>query len=117
MDRLINTLTKGKHSIEFEPRTKDLDELRERIKRGFVFIKFTETQGGTELGINIDEDSSKLDGTLLAKEAKVIKIVGTCELNYHKVKCHAEVDLKTRKGLGYLELIEDTEATISCAVH
>lgn len=117
MDRLVSTLIEGKHPVEFESRTEDLNELRERIKRGFVFIKFTETQGGTEIGINIDEASNKLDDATLKEETNMIKIVGTCELNYHKVRCHAEINLKTKQGLGYLEVIEDTGNQISSILH
>lgn len=110
MDRLVSTLIEGKHQVEFESRTENLDEVKERINYGFVFVKFTETQGGTDLGINLDEDSKTLGSAMFNnKEANIIKIVGTCELNYHKVRCHAKIDLKTRRGLGYLELIDDAE--------
>lgn len=118
MDRLVSTLIEGKHLIEFESCTENLDELKERISHGFVFIKFTGTQGGTELGINLDHNSKTLGNTMLNdKESHTIKIVGTCELNYHKVKCHAEIDLKTRKGVGYLELIDEAVDSSSPTLH
>ncbi|OJW46877.1 MAG: hypothetical protein BGO67_04135 [Alphaproteobacteria bacterium 41-28] len=107
MDRLVSTLIEDKHPIELEVRTETLSELSERIKGGFVFINFTDTQGGTEIGIELDESSKKLTDTILKKDIGTLKIVGTCEINYHKVKCHAEINLKTRQGLGYLELIDD----------
>ena len=72
----------------------------------FVFVEFTDTQGGTELGINIDDALTDLSKGDFNKGIGKLKIVGTCELNYHKVRCHAEVDLKTRKGKGYLEVLD-----------
>lgn len=118
MNKLVSTLIEGRHSIEFEPYTENLDELKQRINHGFVFVKFTGTQGGTELGINLDEESRTLgEATLNNTESDIIKIGGTCELNYHKVRCHAEVDLKTRKGFGYLELIDGAVDSKSPTLH
>lgn len=113
MDRLVGTLVEGKHPVEFEARTETLNELSERIKGGFVFIKFTDTEGGTEIGINLEEGSKKLNDNILKKDTSTIKIAGTCELNFHNVKCHAEINLKTRKGFGYIELLDNNEASVS----
>ena len=118
MDRLVSTLIEGKHPIEFESRTDNLHELKERINHGFVFVKFTGTQGGTELGIILDENSKTLGNTMLSDKANnTIKIMGTCELNYHQVRCHAEIDLETKKGFGYLELIDNVVNSLNSTFH
>ncbi len=64
-----------------------------------------DTMGETELGINVDDGLTKLgDADFIEGKGKV-HIVGTCNINYHKVRCIAEVDLKTKKGTAYLELL------------
>lgn len=115
MDSLVSKLIKDKHPVEFERRTDSLIDLRDRINNGFVFIKFTKTQGGTELGINLDKALCELSN--IEGENGTITIVGTCELNFHKVRCYAEIDLKTREGLGHLELIDDTIGSANASIN
>ena len=57
--------------------------------------------------INVDDGLSSLEDADFDKGAGNIKVVGTCELNYHKVRCIADVNLKTKKGKGYLEVLDD----------
>ena len=71
----------------------------------FVFITFTETNGGTELGVDVDLGVTDIKNADFDKGAGSISVVGVCELNYQKVRCIAEVDLSTKKGLGCLELL------------
>ncbi len=104
LDQLVERLL-AKQPIEFESRTSNLEELKERLlDLKFVFITFPETKGGTELGINVDIDSTDTKNADFTKGTGNIYVVGTCELNYQKVRCIAEIDLSTKKGLGYLEL-------------
>jgi hypothetical protein len=103
VDSLVKRLS-NKQPIEFELRTESLEELKERLtKMKFVFITFTETRGGTELGIDVDLDLTNIEEADFNKGTGNIYIVGTCELNYQKVRCFAEVDLSTKKGTGYLD--------------
>jgi hypothetical protein len=44
MNRLVKELSTGKHPISFETRTEELEEIKERLNQGFVFVKFIETQ-------------------------------------------------------------------------
>jgi len=106
MDRLVQQLSKGKHPVVFEPRTEEYNELKERLlEMKFVFVKFTDTMGETELGINIDDSLSNFKKADFEKGEGDIHVVGTCELNYHKVRCIADVDLKTKQGTAYLEIL------------
>ncbi len=105
MDNLVERLL-SKQPIEFESRTNNLEEAKERLLvTKFVFIMFPETKGGTELGINVDTNLTDVKEADFTKGIGNISVVGTCELNYQKVRCIAEIDLSTKKGLGYLELI------------
>ncbi len=95
-----------KQPIEFESRTDTLEELKERLlEMKFVFVTFTQTKGKTELGIDVDLDLTETKNADLDKGAGNIKVVGTCELDYQKVRCVADVDLSTKKGSGYLALL------------
>jgi hypothetical protein len=35
-------------------------DLKDQIDRGYVFIKFTDTKGGTDLGMKLDNESSDI---------------------------------------------------------
>ena len=104
-DLLVERLSKGKHEVSFEDRVKEVDRVEERIKDGFVFVKFTQTKGGTELGINLTQEECDFSNANFKEGTGRLHIVGTCELNYCKVKCKANVDLSTREGTGHLEVL------------
>jgi len=106
MDRLVKYLSSGSHPIVFEPRSEDYSEIKERLtEMKFIFIKFINTVGETELGINIDCDLTNLEEADYVNGRGDICVVGTCELNYHKVKCVAQVDLSTKTGMVQLEVL------------
>ena len=107
MDQLITQLLTGNHPVLFEPRTEDINEIKERLNQGFVFIKFTETQGGTELGVNVDGQLTRLNEGNFETNKGAIQVVGTCELNFQKVRCIADIDLSTRQGIGRIELLQE----------
>jgi hypothetical protein len=104
-NELVSRLCAGDHIVSFEDRTPEPEHVDERIKNGFVFIKFTQTRGGTELGINLIQDECDFSNGDFKEGSGKLHVVGTCELNYCKVKCVADADLKTREGVGHLELI------------
>ena len=106
-NELVERLSKTDSDVLFDDRVKDLKQVQERIEDGFVFVKFTQTKGGTELGINLVKEECNFDNADLEKGTGKLHVVGTCELNYCKVKCIADVDLSTREGKGHLELIGD----------
>lgn len=106
INELVERLSSGDHEVVFEGRVSDLKQLEDRIKDGFVFVKFTKTRGGTELGIDLLKDESDFSDADFSKGTGKLHVVGTCELNYNKVKCIADVDLKSRNGLGHLEILE-----------
>lgn len=105
MDSLVEKLSKGKHHIIFDQRTKDIKEVKERLENGFVFVTFTQTAGGTELGINVDNKLTDIKNADFIKGKGSLHLEGTCTLNYHKVQCIADVNLETREGRGYLKIL------------
>ena len=106
MDSLVARLSKGKHKIVFEQRTKGIEEVKERLENGFIFVTFTQTAGGTELGINLDKKSIDLNCADFIEGKGKVHLEGTCTLNYHKARCIADVDLETREGQGYLKVLK-----------
>lgn len=108
MNELVKRLANGKHPIDFEFRTKELKEVKDRIDNGFVFVSFVQTNGGTELGINIEKELTDISKANFEQGSGTLQISGTCTLNYQRIRCVAEVNLATRKGSGNLILLDET---------
>lgn len=106
INELVQKLSKGKHEVILEDRNDSYEDIKYRIKSGFVHIKFTQTQGtGTELGINIDLKNTNLDAVDFDKKEGILHIEGTANLNYSYVRCTADINLATKRGEGYLQVI------------
>lgn len=82
-----------------------LDDLRGQIERGYVFVKFTETRGGTELGVRIEADRSDLSAAQTGEG--VIKVVGRLVLDYVPVRVYANISVPALDGEGHLEIVEE----------
>lgn len=109
MDDLVARLSQGCHRVELSLRPeRTLEILRERFDLGHVHIRFTETRGGTELGVRLDRKSSD---TEIDIAKGTIHLEGTLTLNYVPVRCIADIDLKTFEGQGHLELAEAATGT------
>jgi len=105
-DDLVERLAQGNHRVEASLRPeKNLQSFKDCIDRGYVHLKFTTTKGGTELGIRLDRDALNLSEADFAKQTGMLHLEGGLSLNYKKVKCVADIDLKTLVGQGHLELI------------
>ncbi|MEA5522336.1 hypothetical protein [Limnoraphis robusta] len=112
MDDLVKRLL-NKQPINFESRSHSMQEIKQRlIDMKFVFITFTQTNGGTELGINVDSDLTDISNADFDKQEGIIRVSGTCKLNYQKVRCIAEINLSTKQGTGYLETLYEDDHSI-----
>ena len=102
-DDLVKRLSEGSHPVEANIRPKRTAEgLKERIDLGYVHIKFTDTRGGTELGVRLDQaavDTSRAD---FLQSSGTVHLEGGLTLNYVKVRCIADIDLQTLAGQGHL---------------
>ena len=108
MNELVQRLVTGNHPVEASLRpNKSAQALKESIDRGYVHIKFTNTKGGTELGVRLDPEVSNLQEADFEGQTGKVHLVGNLTLNYEKVRCIADLDLKTLSGQGYLEPIEE----------
>jgi hypothetical protein len=80
-----------------------VEELRERTgETGYVLIKFTETNGVTELGFPLDREATDLSGGDFDEGTGIVHIEGHLILNNDPVQCIADIDLATLTGTGRL---------------
>lgn len=108
MNELVQRLSHGEHPVEASLRpAKTAAALKESIDRGYVHIKFTNTKGGTELGVRLDSAASNFNDADFERQMGKVHLVGNLTLNYVKVQCIADIDLATLEGKGHLQPIED----------
>lgn len=102
-DDLVQRLSQGKHPVEVSLKAeKGAQAFKDRIDRGYVHIKFTDTKGGTELGVKLDPDAVSLDKADFNGQMGIAHLEGSLTLNFVKVRCIADIDLKTLTGQGHL---------------
>ncbi|MBW4477620.1 MAG: MbtH domain protein [Tolypothrix brevis GSE-NOS-MK-07-07A] len=107
MNELVQRLSKGEHPVEASLRPeKTAAAFKESIDRGYVHIKFTNTQGGTDLGIKLDSEASNFNDADFEHQKGKVHLVGELTLNYVQVKCIADIDLTTLDGKGHLKPLE-----------
>lgn len=107
MDELVMRLSEGDHPVVASAVGDSVAELKKSVERGYVHIKFTETRGGTELGVRLNEKLCDLSKGDFEKATGTIHLVGGLTLNYVKVNCIADINLKNLQGKGHLEPIND----------
>jgi hypothetical protein len=85
-----------------------VEELCQRVQEmRYVLVKFTETRGGTELGFELDQDATDVNGADFEEGSGTVHVEGTLVLNDDPVRCVADLDLATLKGTGRLVLVEE----------
>ena len=108
MNELVQRLSQGEHPVEASLRpSKTAAALKESIDRGYVHIKFTNTKGGTDLGVKLDPVASNFNEADFERQTGKVHLVGNLTLNYVKVLCIADIDLGTLEGKGHLKPIEE----------
>jgi uncharacterized protein YbdZ (MbtH family) len=100
---LVDRLCDGDYSIEVGLRAdKNAKLFKKAIDGGYVHIKFTETRGGTEIGMRLNGDTSDFSAADFDNGKGSAHVEGNLMLDYVKVKCIADIDLNTLKGRGRL---------------
>ncbi|WP_207229377.1 hypothetical protein [Ktedonosporobacter rubrisoli] len=70
MDELVSRLSQGVHPVTVGGPRPSLQEFEQRINEmGYVFIKFTGTRGGTDLGVRVDREQ-RISARLISHRAK-----------------------------------------------
>ncbi|MFM8333194.1 MAG: MbtH family protein [Candidatus Methylumidiphilus sp.] len=100
---LVKYLTEGTHPVEASLRPdKTAAALRQSIDNGYVHIKFTDTQGGTEIGVRLDAAASDLSQADFNNGTGTAHLVGGLILDDVKVRCNVDIGLETLAGQGRL---------------
>jgi hypothetical protein len=108
MNELTERLATGDHPVTVGGPQPSLEDLRHRITEiGWVHVKFTGTRGGTDLGIPLDRVACDLSAGDFEQGRGTIHLEGVLTLNHDRVRCIADIDLKTLDGTGHLELVEE----------
>ena len=111
MDDLVERLQNDQPvEVTIRPE-RTVERLKECLDRAYVHVKFTQTTGGTELGVRIDPAASDFTQADFERGTGSIRIVGDLKLNYVPVRCVAEIDVATFQGSGRLDVTgEDARA-------
>jgi hypothetical protein len=107
INELVQRLSEGKHEVVIGHRDEPYEEIKQRIEDGYIHIKFTQTKGGTELGINVDLNNTNVKELDFEQKKGLLHIEGTTNLNYNEVRCIADIDLATKKGKGNLQVVKE----------
>jgi hypothetical protein len=108
VDDLVQRLSEGSHAVAVGGPRPSLEELKNRVQdMGYVFIKFTETRGGTDLGVRVDKSATNYSQANFDQGTGTVHVEGTLTLNYVKVRCVADIDLSTLRGTGHLVVLEE----------
>ena len=103
---LVDRLCEGDHAVELALRPeKTTKSFKEAIDRNHLQIKFSNTKGGTELGIVLDRGACDFTGVDFENGTGQAHIEGGLTLDYVKVKCIADIDVATFEGMGHLEKV------------
>ena len=107
MNDLVRFLCEGDHPVQVSLRPeRTLQNLKDCVDRGYVHIKFTDTRGGTELGVTIDRQRSDLKAFQVSRSEGEVMFIGDLTLDYVPVTCVARIDLHTLEGKGHLQVIQ-----------
>jgi hypothetical protein len=108
MDELVERLSVEGQKVVVGGPTPSAKELYRRItEMRYVFVKFVDSRGGTDLGVRIDEERTDLAGADFGNATGSVHVEGTLTLNYVKVRCIADIDLPSLSGTGHLVAVEE----------
>jgi uncharacterized protein YbdZ (MbtH family) len=117
MNALVRQLCDGEHPVEVATYPeKSRQAFRECIDRGFVHIRFTDTRGGTELGVSLDPSITDVSTADFEAGTGVLTLGGSLRLDGVAVRCRARIDLRELQGEGHLEPQISEHAELSVGV-
>lgn len=110
-ESLVDRLCVGDHPVvvSLYPEA-SVKGFKEALDKGYVRVKFTNTKGGTELGFKVDNVASDFSTADFKEGTGQVRVVGSLTLDYARVRCVANIDLKTLEGSGHLEKIDEAAA-------
>jgi hypothetical protein len=117
MSELVLRLCTGSHPVEISLRPERTAlALKQRIELyGYVHVRFTDTRGGTELGIRLDKEECSWGAADFEHGKGKITLSGRLKLDYIPVQCVADIDLSTLEGTGYLRMLDAAADRVNAA--
>src|SRR3954454_19887007 len=80
---LVQKLSEGDHAVEVGLRPgKTLKLFKEALDRNYIHVKFTETKGGTELGVRLDSTASDFKSADFDTQNGTVHLEGDLTLDY-----------------------------------
>jgi hypothetical protein len=107
MNELVERLSRNDHPVEVNRPDKTPASLKSRIDLGYIHVLFSDT--GTEIGIQLDKKKCDLTKANFEKASGKVHLEGCITLNYDKVRCIADINLKDLKGTGHLQPVDEAE--------
>jgi hypothetical protein len=108
---LVQRLAEGSHPVEVSLRPERTVKLfKEMIDRGHVLVKFTQTRGGTELGVPLDKARSDLTQANFDEGTGKVRVCGEITLDYVPVRVVADIDVASLQGEGHLEILSEARS-------
>jgi uncharacterized protein YbdZ (MbtH family) len=105
---LVDRLCEGSHPVVASLRPEaSAAALKTAIDSQYVFIRFTGTEGGTELGVHLDDQGADLAEADFQAGTGQVRLSGTLTLDFEAVRCLATVDLASLEGEGQLQRVTD----------
>ncbi|MDT0343932.1 hypothetical protein [Streptomyces litchfieldiae] len=105
MSDLVRRLADADSEVDLGDRTGPLTDLRRRIEDlRYLTIRFTGTRGGTVLGVALDPAATRLADADFARATGTVHIEGDLLLDHVPVRCVADIDLASRRGVGRLSV-------------
>lgn len=106
-NELVARLCEGDHPVEVILRPEStVTAFKDCVEHGFVLIRFTDTRGGTEVGVKLDHDSCNYTGADYNAHRGSVRLTGRLTLNFTPIRCIADIDIATLTGHGRLELLQ-----------
>jgi uncharacterized protein YbdZ (MbtH family) len=100
---LVERLSEGEHPVEVDLRPeKTAALLRQAIARDYVSIRFTATRGAAEFGFKLDEGACDFSRADFDEGVGTVHLEGGLTVDYHPVRCVADIDLQSLQGRGRL---------------
>jgi len=99
----VDRLCEGTHPVEVGLRPEKTVKLfKDAIDRDYIYVKFTTTKGGTELGVRLDRPACDFSAANFEAGTGSVHVEGGLTFDYVKVRCIADIDLKSLEGVGHL---------------
>lgn len=106
---LVDKLCEGEHPVEVSLRPeRTAKHFREAIDRGYVHLRFTDTEGGTELGVSLDKEACDFGNADFESGTGSVHLEGGLTVDFVKLRCIADLNLEGLAGKGRLSKAEAT---------